>query len=472
MSKILVAMNDAKITDYYAEMLERNGYPNEIISSVSDAEKRLNTESFNAVLTDFSSQGKQLLESVVLQHPETRCIIISKKASVRDSVDAIKRGAFHYLSKLDDPKEIITTVESAVDDQTYTGPRRRKSDLPQTKKFGEIIGDSPAMMNVFRSVEKVSATDSTVLITGESGTGKELIARAIHYNSDRYAKPLVIINCGAIPGELLESELFGHEKGAFTGAYRTRIGRFEMADGGTIFLDEIGDMSPDLQVKLLRVLQEQNFERVGSTKSINVDVRIIAATNKNLLNSIEEGKFREDLFYRLNVIPIHVPPLRERKSDISLLKDYFLKRMGGRRRQDRKRMKSFSDEALDLILKYDWPGNIRELENLIERLSVLVEEDVIQPSDLPEKIRGNISREPNVTQIPFDSGIGFNEAVEQYQKDLILQALDQTNWVKAKAADLLKMNRTTLVEKIKKMKLESSPVPKSEKGVSESLLSS
>jgi len=471
MSKILVAMNDAKITDYYAEMLERNGYPNEIISSVSDAEKRLNTESFNAVLTDFSSQGKQLLESVVLQYPETRCIIISKKASVKDSVDAIKRGAFHYFSKLDDPKEIITTVESAVDDQTYIGPRRRKSDLPQTKKFGEIIGDSPAMMNVFRAVEKVAATDSTVLITGESGTGKELVARAIHYNSDRYAKPMVIINCGAIPGELLESELFGHEKGAFTGAHRTRIGRFEMADGGTIFLDEIGDMSPDLQVKLLRVLQEQNFERVGSTKSIKVDVRILAATNKNLFNSMEEGKFREDLFYRLNVIPIHVPSLRERKSDISLLKDYFLKRMGGRRRQDRKRMKSFSDEAMDLVLRYDWPGNIRELENLIERLSVLVEEDVIQTSDLPEKIRGDISRERSVTQVPFDSGIGFNEAVEQYQKDLILQALNQTNWVKAKAADLLKMNRTTLVEKIKKMKLESTPVSKSEKGVSESLLS-
>ena len=471
MSKILVAMNDAKIKDYCADILERNGYPNEILSSVADAEKRLDKESFNAVLTDFSNQGKQLLENVVLQHPETPCIIISKKASVRDSVDAIKRGAFHYFSKLDDPKEILTTVESAVDDQIYSGPRRRKSDLPHSKKFGEIVGDSATMKSVFRAVEKVSATDSTVLITGESGTGKELIARAIHSNSDRHDKPLVIINCGAIPGELLESELFGHEKGAFTGAHRTRIGRFEMADGGTIFLDEIGDMSPDLQVKLLRVLQEQNFERVGSTKSLKVDVRIIAATNKNLLDSIAEGKFREDLFYRLNVIPIHVPPLRERKSDIKLLKDYFLKRMGGRRRQDRKRMKSFSDEALNLLLKYDWPGNIRELENLIERLSVLVEEDVIQAQDLPEKIRGEATREPRAAQVSFESGIGFNEAVEQYQKDLILQALNQTNWVKAKAADLLKMNRTTLVEKIKKMKLEAAPVSKSDKGVSDSLMS-
>ena len=471
-SKILVAMNDAKITGYYAEVLERNGYTSETLSSVSDAKQRLNKTSFTAVLTDFSSDGKQLLESIVLQHPETRCIIISKKASVRDSVDAIKRGAFHYISKTDGPKEFITTVENAMGDQSYTGPRRRKSDLPQSKKFGEIIGDSPVLLNVFRAIEKVSLTDSTVLITGESGTGKELIARAIHFNSDRRPKPQVVINCGAIPGELLESELFGHEKGAFTGAHRTRIGRFEMADGGTIFLDEIGDMSPDLQVKLLRVLQEHSFERVGSTKSIKVDVRIIAATNKDLLHSIEESKFREDLYYRLNVIPIHVPPLRERRSDIQLLMDYFLKRMGGRRRQDRKRMKSFSDEAMELVLKYNWPGNIRELENLIERLSVLVEEDVIQVQDLPEKIRGDRPRENQAGQVPFEPGIGFNEAVEQYQKDLILQALNQTNWVKAKAADLLKMNRTTLVEKIKKMQLEPPPVSKSERGVSESLSSS
>jgi transcriptional regulator with PAS, ATPase and Fis domain len=227
-----------------------------------------------------------------------------------------------------------------------------------------------------------------------------------------------------------------------------------MADGGTIFLDEIGDMSPDLQVKLLRVLQEQSFERVGSTKPLKVDVRILAATNQDLQKSIEKGTFREDLYYRLNVIPIQVPPLRERKSDIPLLKDYFLKRLGGRRRQDRKRMKNFTNQAVELLMKHDWPGNIREFENMIERLSVLVEGDVIDMEDLPDRIRGYNPCEKTATPFPFENGVGFNEAVEQYQKDLILQALNQTNWVKAKAADLLKMNRTTLVEKIKKMRLE------------------
>jgi DNA-binding NtrC family response regulator len=227
-----------------------------------------------------------------------------------------------------------------------------------------------------------------------------------------------------------------------------------MADDGTIFLDEIGDMSPDLQVKLLRVLQEQSFERVGSTKPLKVDVRIIAATNKNLRDTIRDGKFREDLFYRLNVIPIQVPPLRERKTDIPLLKDFFLSRLGGRRRHDRKRMKSFSEAAMNLMMKYEWPGNVRELENVIERLCVLVEDDIIDIAHLPEKIKGVSDSERKPAVVSFQDGIGFNEAVEQYQKDLILQALNQTNWVKAKAADLLKMNRTTLVEKIKKMQLD------------------
>ena len=244
-------------------------------------------------------------------------------------------------------------------------------------QFGGLVGESAEMKKVFKTVERVAASDSTVLITGESGTGKELIAQAIHQNSHRSHRPMVTINCGAIPRELLESELFGHEKGSFTGAHRTRLGRFEVANGGTIFLDEIGDMSPDLQVKLLRVLQEQSFERVGSTSSIKVDIRVLAATHKDLVASIEEGTFREDLFYRLNVIPIQVPPLRHRKSDIPLLVSFFMNRMGGRRREDIRRMKSFSGEALQGLIAYDWPGNIRELENMMERLSVLVEEDVI-----------------------------------------------------------------------------------------------
>ncbi len=264
---------------------------------------------------------------------------------------------------------------------------------------------------------------------------------------------MVIINCGAIPGELLESDLFGREKGAFTGAHRSRTGRFEIADQGTIFLDEIGDMSPDLQVKLLRAIQERRFERVGGTDTIDVDIRVISATNKDLPAAIEEGIFREDLYYRLNVIPIHILALRERKDDILSLADHFQDNLAKRVNDYQK--KNFSDNTKQALLNYNWPGNIRELENLIERISVLVDEQLIQPHDLPEDITNVASCTSSVSVASiFNSGIGFNEAVDQYQKSLIQYALNETGWVKARAAGLLKMNRTTLVEKIKKMNIE------------------
>ncbi|MCD4722672.1 MAG: sigma-54 dependent transcriptional regulator [Desulfobacula sp.] len=316
-----------------------------------------------------------------------------------------------------------------------------------------IAGDSKGLITVLDTARKVSKFDSSVLITGESGTGKELIARVIHRNSSRRDGPMVVINCGAIPGELLESELFGHEKGAFTGAHRPRIGRFEIADQGTIFLDEIGDMSPDLQVKLLRAIQERQFERVGGTSTIKVDIRVISATNKDLPVAIADGLFREDLYYRLHVIPIHIPPLRERKEDILLLADHFqnnlTKRMNGYQ------IKIFSEKAKQALLRYDWPGNIRELENLIERVSVLVEDQTIEPYDLPENIIANSFQSTSISVVSvFNNGIGFNQAVDQYQRSLILHALNETGWVKARAAQVLKMNRTTLVEKIKKMNIE------------------
>ncbi len=319
-------------------------------------------------------------------------------------------------------------------------------------RFG-IAGVSKGLLKVLETTRKVSKSNSSVLITGESGTGKELIARAIHRNSSRGDGPMVVINCGAIPGELLESELFGHEKGAFTGAVRSRIGRFEIADKGTIFLDEIGDMSPDLQVKLLRAIQERRFERVGGTTTIEVDIRVISATNKDLQAAMNEGLFREDLFYRLNVIPIHILPLRERKEDIFPLVDHFqnilVQRVPGYK------IKIFSDDARQAMLRHEWPGNIRELENLIERISVLVESDTIELHDLPDYIAETSSQgiPPSVAAV-FNNEIGFNEAVDLYQRSLILYALNQTGWVKAKAAEILKINRTTLVEKIKKMNIE------------------
>ncbi|MDX9786394.1 MAG: sigma-54 dependent transcriptional regulator [Desulfobacterales bacterium] len=420
----------------------------------------LDDDAFDVVITDcldFSgagSFGPSLLDDLVSNHPDIPCIVYAKDVSVRHSVEAIKRGAFDYLTTLDPREAIRSVVDKATSRSGVAGLRRRKEDQTPGYRFGELVGESPEMQKVFKTIDKVAKSESTVLITGESGTGKELIARAIHYNSHRQHKPLIVINCGAIPGELLESELFGHEKGSFTGAHRIRIGRFELANGGTIFLDEIGDMSPDLQVKLLRVLQEQTFERVGSTKTIQVNIRVLAATNKDLLSSIDEKKFREDLYYRLNVIPIKVPPLRSRKSDIPLLINFFLARLGGRRRYDKKRVKQFSEQVLEAMMKYDWPGNVRELENLMERLSVLVEGDMVEFSDLPESIRGaQTCLFPSLTST-LESGLGFNEAVDEYQRGLILQALNHTHWVKAKAAELLKINRTTLVEKIKKMKIE------------------
>jgi len=315
-----------------------------------------------------------------------------------------------------------------------------------------IAGISKGLMSVLDTARKVSKSDASVLITGESGTGKELIARAIHKNSSRRNGPMVVINCGAIPGELLESELFGHEKGAFTGAHRFRIGRFEIADQGTIFLDEIGDMSPDLQVKLLRAIQERRFERVGGTATIEVDIRVISATNKDLCRAIEEERFREDLYYRLNVIPIHILPLRERKEDILSLAEYFQGNLS--KRVNGYQMKIFPEQTRQALLDYDWPGNIRELENLIERVSVLVEDQTIQLRDLPESITHNTAKITSVSvSSVFNNGIGFNQAVDQYQRSLIRHALNETGWVKARAAELLKMNRTTLVEKIKKMNI-------------------
>ncbi|MFH0728880.1 MAG: sigma-54 dependent transcriptional regulator [Pseudomonadota bacterium] len=419
----------------------------------------LDENSFDAIITDFVDEdltGPSFLDDLVANYPDIPCVVCTRNSSVRRSVEAIKRGAVDYLAILDPHEHIRSSVEKAIARTGFTGLKRRKEDQAPGYLFGDLVGESPEIQKLFKTIEKVAVSESTILITGESGTGKELVARAIHYNSRRCEKPLVTINCGAIPGELLESELFGHEKGSFTGAHRTRIGRFELADGGTIFLDEIGDMSPDLQVKLLRVLQEQTFERVGSTRTMKVDIRVLAATNKDLASSIDDGKFREDLFYRLNVIPIKIPPLRQRKSDIPLLINFFLTRLGGRRRQDRKRMKRFSEKALEAMLKYDWPGNIRELENLMERLTVLVDGDIIEMEDLPDSIRGTDPGLFPSLLSTLENGLGFNEAIDQYQRQLILQALDHTGWVKAKAAELLKINRTTLVEKIKKMNIEAS----------------
>lgn len=337
-----------------------------------------------------------------------------------------------------------------------------------------IIGESQPIREVFDVVERAARSQSTVMVYGESGTGKELIARALHLNSPRATKPFIAVNCGAIPHELLESELFGYEKGAFTGAVNTRIGRMELANHGTIFLDEIGDMPTALQVKLLRVLAEREIDRLGSSKPTPIDVRVITATHRNLEELIKEGNFREDLFYRLNIIPINLPPLRERKTDIPLLANHFLKQLNGAAGG-----KSISNEAMEYLVNYSWPGNIRELANFVERMLVLSIGATITPRDLPDKVLGDVPKdkwqpleveeEGNPAQILQQSlrqsfhvgipeeGINLKKMVEGFEKELLLEALEKTGWVKNKAANLLGLNRTTLVEKLKKLQITNPP---------------
>jgi sigma-54 specific flagellar transcriptional regulator A len=350
------------------------------------------------------------------------------------------------------PGSVLSDTVLEGDSKHLGDPSPPTSPNNETQYEG-IIGQSNQMKKIFQVIEKIADSDSTIIIHGESGSGKGLVARAIHKKSYRQKKPFIPINCGAIPENLLESELFGHVRGAFTGATAPKPGKFELADGGTIFLDEIGDMSPDLQVKILRVLEEREFEQVGGCKSIQVDVRIIAATHRNLEEEVEKGSFREDLYYRLNVIPVTLPPLRERKTDISLLVSHFLDEFNGK---NNKGIEGICEGAMLMMTGYAWPGNVRELKNIIERIVVLKESGEILPRDLPENIRGkrHLAASPNI-QISED-GICLNTAVTEFEKALILQSLEKTKWVKNKAAKLLHLNRTTLVEKIKRHHLQES----------------
>ncbi len=324
--------------------------------------------------------------------------------------------------------------------------------IPEQKNiFDNIIGQSDPMLEIFSTVKKVANSNTTIIINGETGTGKGLIAKAIHESSERKNNPFIQLNCGAITESLLESELFGHVKGAFTGAIANKPGKFELAEGGSIFLDEIGDMSTDLQVKVLRVLEENEFEAVGGSQTIKANVRIIAATHRDLEEEVQKGNFREDLFYRLYVIPMVLPPLKEKKSDIPLLVSHFLNLYC---REKKKDIITISDEALEILMNYSWPGNVRELKNLLERLVVLSESAEITPQDLPKKIK-TIKQPETLPEIDVPGeGVDFNTAVTKYEKALIINALEKTNWIKNKAADFLQIKRTTLVEKIKRHKIK------------------
>jgi DNA-binding NtrC family response regulator len=408
------------------------------------------------VLTDLNMpkvEGIKLLKGIQNMNSGMLSIVLTGRGTIDNAVAAMKAGAYDYITKPFKIDALVLSVKRALEFQALKKQNKNLKKLVGKKyHFENFIGDSEEMQQVFSVIEKVADTDTSVMVRGESGTGKELVARAIHFNSSRAEAAFVPINCAAIPRDLLESELFGHVKGAYTGATVSRPGRFELADGGTLFLDEVGEMPPELQVKLLRVLQDQKFERVGGTKTIQVDVRIIAATNKNLEQEIRKGTFRDDLFYRLNVVPIQIPPLRERVSDIPLMVHHFQDRLS---REKNRPLKTFAKETVECLQNYPWPGNVRELENLVERVTILSEGEEITMADLPEKFTSPV-RVTNIQPLEIPAqGISLNDAVEEFENQLITKAMRLADGVKSKAAKLLNLNRTTLVEKIKKKNLNS-----------------
>ncbi len=448
MSKILVVDDEKNLLEFMKIMLEQEGFNVTTCPNGESAIELLKGKIFDIVITDIKMprvSGIDILKYIKSTSPETDVIMITAFASHETAVEAMKEGAYDYISKPFNNEQIKLVIRKALEKHNLKKEnirlRRRIEREDSLKK--RIIGKSHEIKNVLDLIKKVSATDSSVLIYGESGTGKELVARAIHANSSRNGLPFESINCGALTETLLESELFGHEKGAFTDAVKTQQGLFEMANGGTLFLDEIAETSPSTQVKLLRVLQEMEIKRVGGSKIINVDVRIVSATNKDLKTLVNEGLFREDLFYRVNVFPIRVPPLRERIDDIPGLVKHFVEKYS---KKTGRKPPQMDKGSLELMKKYSWPGNIRELENVIERLLILCSENAISPKYLPEEIKnpGNenemyLDRAKTLPEINSE-GINIEKIMMNIEKNYLLKALDKTGGKKTKAAELLNIS--------------------------------
>lgn len=450
-SRVLIVDDEAGLRTALFRALDRKGFQVITASSkkeaemISQSEKPLDLALVDMCLPD--GDGLELMTHIKSLHKNAQVIILTGFGSIEKAVEATQKGAFHFVTKPFNLDSILSLIDRALSQtQLEKENHQLRSALHKKYHFDNIIGQSEGINEVLQMIERVADSDSTILITGDSGTGKELVAKAIHYNSPRVHKPFVPVNCSAIPADLLESELFGHVKGAFTGAISNRAGRFEMAENGTLFLDEIGDMSPSLQVKLLRVLQERKFEPVGSGKTLVSNVRVIAATHVDLDKAVAQGRFREDLYYRLNVIPIRIPALRERKSDIPLLLHHFMENFNRLRNRS---LTGITPAAMEFLNSYNWPGNIRELENLVERLAILKGTGMVDVQDLPEKYRKTTTPD----QVAFDlnsNHLDFNSAVDAYENALIMKALEKTGWNRNQAALLLRLNRTTLVEKMKK----------------------
>lgn len=442
MNKILIVEDEKGMRDVLGIMLKKEGYNVTLASSGEEALGLLNKEIFALVITDIKMpkvDGIQVLKAVKELSDDTLVIMITAFASTETAVEAIKQGAYDYITKPFKIEEMRLIVKNALEKRKLREENiLLKRELKEKAVFENIIGNSDKMVKMLDLLRRIADNKSTVLITGESGTGKELIARAIHYNSKRKDKPFVTVNCGALPEHLLESELFGHMKGSFTGAVANKEGLFEVANEGTIFLDEIGETTPSLQVKLLRVLQDKEFKRVGGTRDVKVDVRIIAATNKDLEKAVSEGFFREDLYYRLDVIPMNIPPLRERPEDIPVLAEYFLSKYN---KLFGKNVVGIDPKAIELLINYEWRGNVRELENVIERAVVLSTENIIMPEHLKDSlhIKSVQRRLSPPTQIPPE-GIDLEGLISEIERDLLMKALERANWVKKDAARLLKLN--------------------------------
>ena len=438
------------------EALESAGFHVTSAANATRAKEAMQLGKFDLAILDVrlpDGNGIELMREFRQSDTEMGIIIMTGYAEVDTAVDAVRLGANDFLKKPFDIDEMLVRIGEILKTRQLKRDNRSLREQLRHQETPGLIGHCRAIKKLQDTIQLLSNSDSTVLISGESGCGKEVLAKALHRAGTRAGKPLVSINCGAIPEELLESELFGHVKGAFTGAIKARPGRFEIANGGTIFLDEIGDMSPKLQVKLLRVLQERCFEPVGSQQSIHVDVRVIAATHRDLEAEIEAGRFREDLYYRLNVIPLHIPPLRERGDDILLLAKHFITRFN---KQKDANISGISEEAKRAMLNYQWPGNVRELQNLIERVTTLKREGIIELEDLPSRMISDKDRLLQSFQMDVENApsIDLKATVDEFESHLILTALQRFNWNKNRAANFLAMNRTTLVEKIKKKGLQ------------------
>ncbi len=449
--RILVVDDEKGQRDILDAILRKEGYLVATVPGAREAMERLETEEYDVVLSDLKMKGisgLELLESVLELEPRQCIIIMTAHGTIDSAVEAMKKGAFDYLEKPLDRETLLMTLKRAFEHLTLIRENRMlHKKLAENSDIPSIIGSHPKMKEVFRIVNKIAATSSTVLIYGESGTGKELVAKAIHDGSPRHDKPFFAINCAAIPDTLMESELFGHEKGSFTGANTREIGLFEAANTGTIFLDEIGEMNTAMQAKLLRAIQEREIRRVGGKTSVPVDVRIISATNKDLEQEIRKGLFREDLFYRLNVIRINLPPLRERGSDIIALADYFVRKYAA---ASGVQVKGISRPAMKLLMDYSWPGNVRQLESMIERGVLMTESDHIQPEDLPAEIHREGAPESCLSFEFPPEGISF----EDLERDLIIKAMERAGWVIGKAAPLLGMTYKTLQYRLEKFGIE------------------